>query len=653
MAHRSDLKFTIIITTRNRCETLPFTIKTCLAVDWDDYEILVSDNCSSDGTRQVVERFDSDRIRYVVPPERLAMTEHWEFAISHVEEGFVTIMGDDDGLLRNSLRRANELIRKTGTKALAWKKMEYCWPDHIYPPFRGYMSIPLFNDVFEFSSRERLGKFVRREIGYNELPCIYNSFISVDLLREASKANARGYLFDSSCPDVYSGIVFSLFTDRYVYTDEPLSINGASKNSNGTALRFRHIESTEGELFRSENAASTRSSGIFEHPQGLVVAELLNALLRAKENYPGLLADVKIDRAAFLKAIAREYSVMRSDAPYFLASKKELLEHAEREKVGAEVEAIVDAVVGTASDPAVHHGLNRFAISFNSECLKVKDVFSASVLASSILAWTTMLPSRQTLRKCFDALGFAYLKRKLVALRNRLRYRRQYGVFKATHGQRFSVEDGDRQPCLEDGDGTTSFDKHYVYHTAWAARKLKETAPAEHVDVSSLTTFSTLVSAFVPIRFYDYRPVRIELDGFSCEHADITALPFDDDSIPSLSSMHVVEHIGLGRYGDPLDVDGDLKAIEELKRVLAVGGNLFFVVPIGKAKIHFNAHRIYSYGQVLSYFEGFDLREFALIPDRSDEGILLDASEEQADLQDYGCGCFWFRKRDAGHGRNE
>ncbi len=228
----------------------------------------------------------------------------------------------------------------------------------------------------------------------------------------------------------------------------------------------------------------------------------------------------------------------------------------------------------------------------------------------------------------------------------KLRFNKEFKIFKKTHGQRFSVKNKDKYPCLKDRNKTTTFDKQYVYHTAWAARKLKQTVPKEHIDISSLTYFSTLVSAFVPIKFYEYNPAEIDLDNLIHERADITNLPFDDNSIKSLSSMHVVEHIGLGRYGDLLDVDGDLKAIEELKRVVAIDGNLLFVVPIGgEAKIMFNAHRIYAYEQVMSYFQNFELVEFSLIPDQSDEAMIFNASKEQSDLQKCGCGCFLFKKK--------
>ena len=144
---------------------------------------------------------------------------------------------------------------------------------------------------------------------------------------------------------------------------------------------------------------------------------------------------------------------------------------------------------------------------------------------------------------------------------------------------------------------------------------MNETKPTKHIDISSSLYFSSIVSAFIPIDFYDYRPANINLSNLNSKKGDLLSLPFADNSIQSISCMHTVEHVGLGRYGDPIDPDGDLKAIKESKRVTAKNGSLLFVVPIGgTSKIEFNAHRIYSYNQVISYFEEFELREFSLIP---------------------------------------
>ena len=166
---------------------------------------------------------------------------------------------------------------------------------------------------------------------------------------------------------------------------------------------------------------------------------------------------------------------------------------------------------------------------------------------------------------------------------------------KSHSSTRFHITWGKRKPQLHDNTPNTNFDAHYIYHPAWAARIVKRINPEFHVDISSTLTFSSMLSVFIPVRFYDYRPAHLKLSGLTSSKADLQNLPFEDNSVESLSCMHTVEHIGLGRYGDSIDPDGDLKAICELKRVLAKNGNLLFVVPIGTPKIMFNAHRVYSY----------------------------------------------------------
>jgi SAM-dependent methyltransferase len=229
-----------------------------------------------------------------------------------------------------------------------------------------------------------------------------------------------------------------------------------------------------------------------------------------------------------------------------------------------------------------------------------------------------------------------------------LRYKSDFNKFKELSGKkkaRFKIDWSERYPILNENTKTTHFDRHYIYHTAWAVRAVKKIDPEFHIDISSTLYFSITVSAFIPVRFYDYRPANLHLDNLKEARADLVDLPFEDNSVRSLSCMHTIEHVGLGRYGDKLDPDGDLKAIAELKRVLAPGGNLLFVVPIGKPKIMFNAHRIYSYEQILSYFKGLHLKEYALIPDKeSTGGLMINASKEITDSQEYACGCFWFVK---------
>lgn len=215
----------------------------------------------------------------------------------------------------------------------------------------------------------------------------------------------------------------------------------------------------------------------------------------------------------------------------------------------------------------------------------------------------------------------------------------------AASGARLPLRDEDLLPQLGDRTDNTPFDRHYLYHPAWAARILERTRPKEHVDVGSILQFGTMVSAFVPTRFFDFRPAPLELSGLSSGAADLTALPFPDGSISSLSCMHVLEHIGLGRYGDPIDPEGDLKAIRELVRVLAPGGDLLVVTPVGRKRIQFNAHRIYDHEEFASYFAPLELVEFALIEELGERGPIVNPSAELVRAQSYGCGCFWLKRK--------
>lgn len=215
----------------------------------------------------------------------------------------------------------------------------------------------------------------------------------------------------------------------------------------------------------------------------------------------------------------------------------------------------------------------------------------------------------------------------------------------ALHGREAKVSWREWLPMTGDKTAVTPFEPHYTYFPAWAARILSRTKPKEHVDISSFLPFSTLVSAFIPVKFFDYRPAEILLSNLSLGRCDLVHLDFETNSIGSLSCMHVVEHIGLGRYGDQIDAVGDITAMRELVRVLAPGGNLIFVVPMGRPRVQFNAHRIYAYNEIISQFSSLRLVEFVLIPDDAESvGMIYDAPEELCNRQNWGCGCFWFQK---------
>jgi len=191
-------------------------------------------------------------------------------------------------------------------------------------------------------------------------------------------------------------------------------------------------------------------------------------------------------------------------------------------------------------------------------------------------------------------------------------------------------------------DHDTAFDRHYFYQGVWATRKVKGFSHNEHVDVGSQLNFVGGLSAIKKVTFIDIRPVSIQLPNFFSKAGDLLSLPYRDNEISSLSCLHVVEHVGLGRYGDKLDPEGSKKACKELQRVLAPGGDLLFSGPIGKSRICFNAHRIHSTAQIIGYFNELQLVELSGITDSGD--FLENINVTKLESSDFACGLFHFKK---------
>src|SRR5262245_18569023 len=142
----SRKKFSIVIPTRNRAHTLSFAIRSCLMQDFDDFEIIVCDNCSSPETRQVADSFASSKINFMTAATPLPMSDNWELAVSHAEGEYVTVLGDDDALLLHALAEASRLVDLFDVRALRWAWMFYNWPDHPLPAQRHCIHMPLGHD---------------------------------------------------------------------------------------------------------------------------------------------------------------------------------------------------------------------------------------------------------------------------------------------------------------------------------------------------------------------------------------------------------------------------------------------------------------------------------------------------------------------------
>jgi SAM-dependent methyltransferase len=185
---------------------------------------------------------------------------------------------------------------------------------------------------------------------------------------------------------------------------------------------------------------------------------------------------------------------------------------------------------------------------------------------------------------------------------------------------------------------------HYFHQDLWAARILFSRQSKKHVDVGSrIDGFIAHILPFCEVTYVDLRPIDAKLDGFEFRQGSIVEMPFEDKSVSSLSCLHVIEHIGLGRYGDPVEPDGYIRAARELVRVLQPGGLLLLGVPVGRERLCFDAHRIFDPETIVNLLQPLELEEFQVIDDYGNMSPSGTTFEEVKKFR-YGCGLFLFHK---------
>lgn len=242
----------------------------------------------------------------------------------------------------------------------------------------------------------------------------------------------------------------------------------------------------------------------------------------------------------------------------------------------------------------------------------------------------------------WSVMFFRALKRKhgiLATIKEFVDFSRDWRAYrKLPRNTSFTLATRDIYPRLFDRTATTGIDPVYFYQDTWCARKIFENKPSRHYDVGSKADLIGTISQFVPTTMVDIRPLEVTLPELSFVKGSILELPFKDGEVSSLSSICVIEHIGLGRYGDPLDPFGSEKAAKELVRVLARGGSLYVSVPIDdENKVYFNAHRAFTRDYIIGLFAPLTLVEEQYIYGRN-----LDDSHSPA--KKFGTGLFWFKK---------
>ena len=200
-------------------------------------------------------------------------------------------------------------------------------------------------------------------------------------------------------------------------------------------------------------------------------------------------------------------------------------------------------------------------------------------------------------------------------------------------------------PILTDkGSPSGSMSGHYFHADLLVAQKIFKKNPRKLVDVGSRQDgFVAHIASFREIEVFDIRPQPTKVENIVFKQAD---LMMEDRSLDAycdaISSLHAIEHFGLGRYGDAIDPAGHVKAIVNIYHILQDKGLFYFAVPIGEQRVEFNAHRVFDVEYLLDLLEGkFEVVNFSYV---DDEGDLHKNVSIRNHGCHYGCGIFELMK---------
>jgi glycosyltransferase involved in cell wall biosynthesis len=384
-------QFSIVIPTRNRHDTLKYTLRTCLNQQFDNYEIVVCDNYSSPETKCVVESFDSEKIKYLRSPRPLAMSDNWELALSSAEGDYVTIIGDDDGLLPHSLVELDRLIAVYKFDIIRWNRIYYQWPDVAISKYANKLDIPLSGTNRTLKSKEIIPLAANGIIDYTLLPMFYNSAIKrslIDLLREKT-----GRIFRSYTPDVYSGFALAYLAEEYASLGIPLGINGGSSKSNGVA---NSINTLDNPIMREFNLLN-EESGLKWHPMvpniKTISAAIAESFQQAKDALFPDNSNISLDIKLLIKhSVEQMQSSMGPECEEQF--KRNLLQLRNLLSDNSKLQEWFDKKylnknfkISYVRDTHWDRGFNGRGLTLNAKDFGIKDVYGASIFCENILGY--------------------------------------------------------------------------------------------------------------------------------------------------------------------------------------------------------------------------------------------------------------------------
>jgi hypothetical protein len=273
----SQPRYTVIIPTRNRSEYLEAAILTALGQESDDFELVVSDNHSEDGTAEMLSALKDRRLRVIRPPRPLAMVQHFEWVLRQAKGEWITVIGDDDGLMPFFFEFADALTRGPASDfdAIYGPKPSYQWPGLETLYGRNVIRFDAHSGRETELSSEVMDRVSYGDDSYFGHAQFYTGTLFRRSLLERIRARqTEGRIYHSFTPDASSVVATLLNTDKIIKVGLPFAWGGSSPKSTGAqATRAQRHAGGSTEIFEDFKHLNL-AAGIAAHPRFRSVLEV-------------------------------------------------------------------------------------------------------------------------------------------------------------------------------------------------------------------------------------------------------------------------------------------------------------------------------------------------------------------------------------------
>jgi glycosyltransferase involved in cell wall biosynthesis len=311
-------RFSIVMTTTDRPSLLPAGVRAVLDMDFEDFELIVSDNFSKTPAAEILKDVRDKRLRIIRTDRRLAVSDHWEFAWEHIRGEYVMYLGDDNALHPNILAFADRAIRDHDLDVVSWRVCTYFHPDWNIQygslPNRGnilFIDVGTTQQLYKCDGNEVLAHFCHHLRTYGCFACMLNCLFRKAIVDEARKKAGR--IFLGGVPETSSSfiVIGMARPGHYAFFDGFGAIAGRSRDSAFASMLSRGKASKR----HHEYVEEFRGADLLplHEPKFLAISNMLaGTVSQVRTLLPEHFAQYDFDRATLARKTIEDLYVDRT-----------------------------------------------------------------------------------------------------------------------------------------------------------------------------------------------------------------------------------------------------------------------------------------------------------------------------------------------------